>query len=115
MNRDVSTSQADMAAQLERLVAGELDEPSRGAVVAWLDKEPRRWRLCGLSFLEAQTWSAALAEWPPPSEPPMRLQADVAAMRHSRGDPTAAAQCGGVSRKRADRVCFGVCNARARR
>jgi hypothetical protein len=64
MNRDVSTDSVDMADELERLVTGELDEAARGRVIAWLEKEPARWRLCGLSFLEAQTWTEALAAWP---------------------------------------------------
>jgi hypothetical protein len=68
MKQELSASPRDMAPQLERLVCGELDEPDRRSLLAWLDEEPRRWRLCGLLFLEAQTWSQALAEWPGRSE-----------------------------------------------
>ena len=68
MKHKSSTPQSDMSAQLERLVCGELDESDRRAVVAWLDEDPRRWRLCGVLFLEAQNWSQALAEWPTQGE-----------------------------------------------
>jgi hypothetical protein len=68
-----STLQIDMAAQLERLVCGELDEPARAPLIAWLDAEPSRWRLCGLLFLEAQTWSQALEEWPTPAESSLKV------------------------------------------
>jgi hypothetical protein len=64
------TTHADMATQLERLVVGELDEAARQPVIAWLDEEPRRWRLCGLLFLEAQTWTEALEKWPGCTESP---------------------------------------------
>jgi hypothetical protein len=62
-------TQNDMGTQLERLVCGELDEAARRPLLAWLDEEPRRWRLCGLLFLEAQTWTDAiqtdgLEKWP---------------------------------------------------
>jgi hypothetical protein len=78
------TTHADMATQLERLVCGELDEAARAPLIAWLDAEPGRWRLCGLLFLEAQTWSQALAEWPAAAESVRRPTAAVAACR-SRG------------------------------
>jgi hypothetical protein len=61
---ELSGLRSDMSSQLERLVSGELADPDRRSVIAWLDEEPGRWRLCGLLFLEAQTWSQALAEWP---------------------------------------------------
>jgi hypothetical protein len=49
---------------LDRLVCGELDELGRRRLLEWLEEDPLRWRLCGLAFLEAQTWSQALGEWP---------------------------------------------------
>jgi hypothetical protein len=49
---------------LDRLVCGELDQLSRGRMLQWLEADPRRWRAVGLAFLEAQTWSHALEEWP---------------------------------------------------
>lgn len=52
-----------MHTQLERLVAGELDEASRAEALAWLDADPSRWRLCGLAFLETQAWSESLSRW----------------------------------------------------
>ena len=48
--------------------AASLDEQDRGPVIAWLEEDPRRWRLCGLLFLESQTWSQAIAEWPSENE-----------------------------------------------
>jgi hypothetical protein len=63
MNR-AFVSGENMNGQIDRLVSGDLDEQDRGPVIAWLEEDPRRWRLCGLLFLESQTWSQALAEWP---------------------------------------------------
>src|SRR5262245_14369412 len=54
----------EMAPLVDRLVCGELDEPARGRLLAWLEEDARRWRLCGLAFLEAQAWSKTLGEWP---------------------------------------------------
>jgi hypothetical protein len=62
-----SAPQIDMAAKLERLVCGELDEQARAPLLAWLDAEPSRWRVCGLLFLEAQTWSQAFENWTEPA------------------------------------------------
>jgi hypothetical protein len=45
---------------IDRLVAGELDEPERGNLLEWLDEQPGRWRRCALAFLEAQLWQEAL-------------------------------------------------------
>jgi hypothetical protein len=72
-----------MPAQIERLVAGELSEPARGPVIAWLDEQPSRWRMCGLLFLEAQTWSQALAEWSQRPAPLGRLPTELTAARRS--------------------------------
>ena len=58
MNRAFISGE-NMNGQLDRLVSGELDEQDRGPVIAWLEEDPRRWRLCGLLFLESQTWSQA--------------------------------------------------------
>ena len=52
----------DMTNRLERLACGELDEAARQPLIDWLEHDPRRWRLCGLAFLEAQAWSSALGE-----------------------------------------------------
>lgn len=60
----------EMQGQLERLVAGELDEASRSAVLAWLDADCSRWRLCGLAFLETQAWAESLAGWAHADAPP---------------------------------------------
>jgi hypothetical protein len=79
MNRDISDT--DMHDQLDRLVSGELDEQDRGPVIAWLEEDPRRWRLCGVLFLESQSWSQALAESPcgsPTKKMPARHPAVIA-------------------------------------
>ncbi len=52
-----------MASLLDRLASGELEEEPRRQVLAWLEEDPRRWRLCGLALLEAQTWSQTLGLW----------------------------------------------------
>jgi hypothetical protein len=49
-------------AQIDRLVSGDLPEPDRRSLLAWLDEEPARWRTCGIAFLEAQTWEQASQE-----------------------------------------------------
>ena len=46
---------------LDRLVAGELDEPSRQQLLAWCDREPLGWKRCALAFLEAQVWEQSFA------------------------------------------------------
>jgi hypothetical protein len=70
MHQDISDT--NMHDHLDRLVSGDLDDRDRGPLIAWLEEDPLRWRLCGLLFLESQTWSHALAEWPctnPPLKP----------------------------------------------
>src|SRR5260370_29754437 len=57
-------SERELPGLLDRLVCGELDELPRGRLLEWLDEDPLRWRACGLAFLEAQTWSQALGQWP---------------------------------------------------
>ncbi len=52
-----------MIGLVDRLVCGELDETARRHLLAWLEADPIRWRLCGVAFLEAQTWSAAIGGW----------------------------------------------------
>lgn len=59
-----SQRQTSMMPLLDRLVCGELDEADRTALLAWLEEDLKRWRLCGLLFLEAQTWSEALRPTP---------------------------------------------------
>jgi hypothetical protein len=54
----------DISGLIDRLACGELDEATRTRVLAWLEANPWRWRACGLAFLEAQTWSQALGQWP---------------------------------------------------
>jgi hypothetical protein len=58
------TLEGEPSGLLDRLVCGELDERSRGRLLQWLEADPLRWRVAGLAFLEAQTWSQALGEWP---------------------------------------------------
>jgi anti-sigma factor RsiW len=59
-----------MQAQLDRLVTGELAENDRRSLLAWLDEDAGRWRMCALAFLEAQLWEAAAAA-PPAATPPL--------------------------------------------
>ncbi|MGE5191361.1 MAG: hypothetical protein ACM3U2_02595 [Deltaproteobacteria bacterium] len=61
---DERTISKELPGLLDALVCGELDETARGRVLAWLEEDPLRWRQCGLAFLEAQTWSQALGQFP---------------------------------------------------
>ena len=59
-----------IATQIDRLVSGDLPEPDRRSLLAWLDEEPTRWRGCALAFLEAQVWEQATTrEGEAPVEP----------------------------------------------
>ena len=49
----------DVAAQIDRLVSGDLPETERRRLLAWLDEDSARWRSCGIAFLEAQAWEQA--------------------------------------------------------
>lgn len=53
----------DLSSLVDRLAADELDDDSRGALFAWLDREPTRWRRCALALLEAREWEGALDDW----------------------------------------------------
>src|SRR5579872_1449138 len=64
MNTGFIIPEGDLPGLLDRLVCGELDEGARRRLLAWLEAEPLRWRLCGVAFLEAQTWSQAFGELP---------------------------------------------------
>lgn len=64
MNTPPTSCEARMAGLLDRLVCGELEEAARRQLLAWLEEDHGRWRLCGLAFLEAQTWSQVLGAWP---------------------------------------------------
>ena len=64
MSQSGTRADAEMTAMLEQLACGELDDAKRSAVLSWLEKDPRRWRICGLAFLEAQSWSEAMGDWP---------------------------------------------------
>jgi hypothetical protein len=57
---DVTCSPGNFAAQIDRLVSGDLPEADRRRLVVWLEEEPQRWRACGLAFLEAQLWEQAV-------------------------------------------------------
>jgi len=52
----------DVAAQIDRLVSGDLPETERRRLLAWLDEESARWRSCGIAFLEAQAWEQATTQ-----------------------------------------------------
>jgi hypothetical protein len=62
---DATTIDRAMQAQMDRLAVGELPESERRSLLAWLDEDVRRWRACAMAFLEAQTWEAAVVDWPP--------------------------------------------------
>ena len=47
---------------LDRLVDGELDEPTRRRVIAALQREAGGWERCALSFLEAQAFQEAIRD-----------------------------------------------------
>lgn len=64
MNPRRTNTDAEMVARLERLACGDLDETARSQLFAWLEEDSLRWRLCGLAFLEAQSWSKTLADLP---------------------------------------------------
>jgi hypothetical protein len=64
MNPGFVIPESELPSLLDRLVCGELDETARRHLLAWLEAEPPRWRLCGLAFLEAQAWSHAFGELP---------------------------------------------------
>jgi hypothetical protein len=65
MKTDSEDLAISMASQVDCLVCGELNETDRQQLLAWLEAEPDRWRLCGVAFLEAQVWSQAINRWPP--------------------------------------------------
>jgi hypothetical protein len=52
---------------VDRLVDGELDEPTRRQVLERLDVEPGAWRRCALAFLEAQCFREGLSAVAVPS------------------------------------------------
>jgi len=64
MNNEHESTDRQMASQVDRLVCGELDEPARQILLAWLEADPVRWRVCGVAFLEAQVWSRVLENEP---------------------------------------------------
>lgn len=62
MNAPLAFSDEQLQSALDALAAGELEEPVRRRLFAWLDASPGRWKLCALAFLEAQTWEQAFRE-----------------------------------------------------
>lgn len=62
MNTEPSDCGSEMGNLIDRLVCSEIDDAARGRLIAWLEAEPTRWRLCGLAFLEAQMWQEAFRE-----------------------------------------------------
>jgi hypothetical protein len=56
VHRDISNrGHAEINREVDRLVSGDLDDTRRAAVLTWLEADVRRWRRCGMAFLEAQT------------------------------------------------------------
>ncbi|HVX15064.1 MAG TPA: hypothetical protein VHC22_27985 [Pirellulales bacterium] len=66
--------QPDELALIDRLATGELDEPSRRRLLAWLDREPLHWRRCALALLEAREIEQAFAAWQGESPRPKPLR-----------------------------------------
>ncbi len=60
MNTESDSVNSEMPGQVDRLVCGELDETARKELLEWLEADPVRWRMCGVAFLEVQTWSRAI-------------------------------------------------------
>ncbi|MGH8631485.1 MAG: hypothetical protein ACREU7_12080, partial [Burkholderiales bacterium] len=60
MNQKLQAADAQMRCRIDALVCGELAEEERRDLLAWLDADASRWRMCGLAFLEAQLWERAL-------------------------------------------------------
>ena len=65
----------DLAAQIDRLVDGELDADGRRGLLIRLDREPCGWRRCALAFLEAQAWRESLGPAVAPAEVPIPARA----------------------------------------
>lgn len=63
MTTHIETTGGDQSLLIDRLVCGELNGDQRRTLLAWLDEQPQRWRLCGLAFLEAQAWQESCQEW----------------------------------------------------
>lgn len=63
MTTRIATTDGDHSALIDRLVCGELNGARRRALIGWLEEEPRRWRTCGLAFLEAQVWGETCGPW----------------------------------------------------
>ena len=68
-------------AALDRLVDGEMDEPSRAALLRALDRQPAGWKRCALAFLEAQAWGEALPATPAAHAAPAKSGSPLPAIR----------------------------------
>ena len=73
MNRTLDLAvDADLASALDRLVAGELADADRRALLVKLESSPDGWRRCALAFLEDQAWRIALGQSPVLETVPIR-------------------------------------------
>jgi len=61
MSRSDPLFHSDLAASIDRLVANELGNEARRALILQLETTPDGWRRCALTFLEDQAWRSALA------------------------------------------------------
>jgi hypothetical protein len=62
----------DPLASIDRLATGDLSEPARHELFAWLDADPIRWRRCALVLLETRELEQTFGEWrtgDPPAAP----------------------------------------------
>lgn len=93
-------------AALDRLADGELDEPSRMALLRALDRQPDGWKRCALAFLEAQAWREALPAVPVSHPAPLRPRSSLATLRRvlAVAAAVAVAFCGGFVSRGPDRA-----------
>jgi hypothetical protein len=61
MNASDCRSHSYDDAEIDRLVAGELDDAERRGLLLALEGDPEGWRRCALAFLEDQAWRQAFA------------------------------------------------------
>ena len=75
MSRPLDLSlETDLTTALDRLVAGELADNNRRALLLKLEATPDGWRRCALAFLEDQAWRTALGQPPVLEAMPIRAK-----------------------------------------
>jgi hypothetical protein len=89
----IEPTERGIAQLLDRLVSGDVDEAGRAQVLTWLEADPRRWRLCGVAFLEAQAWAQTFGEPVSSTAAPARPARQAAAPVGRRAVLTLTAVC----------------------